>query len=111
MGTGIDHGADLDQVRFHGVGVAPGHDQASALALGRANRAEDVGPFGALVVCGPRPGAASGPSAGGLVFLADTGFILPPQFYLDAGRERGADLVQFGREAFLKSSIARSFWA
>jgi hypothetical protein len=111
MGTGIDHGADLEQVCLHGMGVAVRHDQAGALALGRADRAEDVGPFGALVVCGPRPGSASGPSAGDLVLLADTGFILPPQFYLDPGRERGADFFQFGREAFLKSSIARSFWA
>jgi hypothetical protein len=93
------------------VGVAVGHDQAGALAFGRADCAEDVGPFRTLVVCSPRAGAASGPSAGDLVFLADTGFVLPPEFYLDAGRERGADLFQFGREAFLKSSIARSFWA
>ena len=111
MGAGIDHGADLDQVRLHGVGVAVGHDQAGALALGRADCAEYVGPPGALVVCSARPGPASGPSAGDLVLLADTGFILPPQFYLNAGRERGADLVQLARETFLKSSIARSFWA
>lgn len=111
MGAGVDHGADLNQVRFHGVGVAVGHDQAGAFTLGRADCAEYVGPLGALVVCGPRPGSASGPPAGDLIFLADPGFILPPQFYLHAGRERGADLVQLARETFLKSSITRSFCA
>ena len=33
MGTGIDGGTDLDEVRRHGVGVAPGHDQPGAFPL------------------------------------------------------------------------------
>lgn len=111
MGSGIDHGADLVQMCSHRVGVAVWHDQAGALALGRADRPEDVGPPGALVVGGPRPGSAPRPSPGDPVLLADAGFVLPPQFYLNAGRERGTDLVQFGRKFFLKSAIASSFWA
>ena len=35
MGAGIDGGTDLDEVRRHGVGVAPGHDQPGALSPSR----------------------------------------------------------------------------
>lgn len=42
--------ADLLHVLGHGLGVAPWHDEASAFALGRADRAKDVGPFGSLIV-------------------------------------------------------------
>ena len=64
MGTGIDGGTDLDEVRRHGVGVAPGHDQPGALPLRGTDRAEDIGPFGALVAGRPRARATSGPSGG-----------------------------------------------
>ena len=63
MGAGIDGGTDLDEVRRHGVGVAPGHDQPGALPLRGTDRAEDIGPFGALVAGRPRARATSGPSA------------------------------------------------
>ena len=53
MGAGIDGGTDLDEVRRHGVGVAPGHDQPGALPLRGTDRAEDIGPFGALVAGAP----------------------------------------------------------
>ena len=33
MGAGIHGGTDLDEVRRHGVGVAPGHDQPGAFPL------------------------------------------------------------------------------
>ena len=79
MGAGIDGGTDLDEVRRHGVGVAPGHDQPGALPLRGTDRAEDIGPFGALVAGRPRARATSGPSACELILLADAGFILPPQ--------------------------------
>ena len=36
---------------------------------------------------------------------------LKPQFYLGAGRERPADLVQAGGEVFLKASIVSGFCA
>ena len=78
MSAGIDGCTDLGEMCLHGVSVAPGHDQTGTLAFGGADRAEDVGPFGALVVRGPRPGSASRPSAGGLVLLAYAGFVLPP---------------------------------
>ena len=69
----------------------------------RTDRAEDIGPFGALVAGRPRARATSGPSACELILLADAGFILPPQLYLDAFREPRPDLRQFGGEVFFKS--------
>ncbi len=105
MGAGIDGGTDLDEVRRHGVGVAPGHDQPGAFPLRGTDRAEDIGPFGALVAGHPRARATSGPSACELILLADAGFILPPQLYLDAFREPRPDLRQFGGEVFFRLSL------
>ena len=59
MGAGIDGGTDLDEVRRHGVGVAPGHDQPGGFPLRGTDRAEDIGPFGALVAGRPRARATS----------------------------------------------------
>ena len=73
--------------------------------------APDIGPFGALAAGRPRARATSGPSACELILLADAGFILPPQLYLDAFREPRPDLRQFGGEVFLKASTASSFCA
>ena len=56
MGAGIDGGTDLDEVRRHGVGVAPGASTSPGrLSPSRlTDRAEDIGPFGALVLKGAR---------------------------------------------------------
>ena len=78
----------------------------------RADCAEDIGRFGPLVFgCrGPRP--ASGPTPRDLVLLADPRFVLEPDLYRRALRERSSDLCQLGGKApFLKPSIASSFWA
>jgi hypothetical protein len=64
VGAGRDRGSDFEEVARHSLGVAPGHDEAGTLALGRADGAEDVGPLRALVVGRPRPGAAPRPSHG-----------------------------------------------
>jgi len=109
MSAGVDGCADLGKMRLHGVSVTPGHDQTGALAFGGADRTEDVGPLGALIVRHPRPCPAPGPSAGDLVLLAYAGFVLPPQLYLDALREPCSDLRQFGGKVFLNASIASSF--
>ena len=111
MGTGIDHGADLEQVCLHGMGVAVRHDQAGALALGRADCPEDVGPFGALVEGYAGPGSLARPAPGNLVLLPNPRLVLPPQLYLGPGREARPGLRQLGGEVFLKASIASSFWA
>jgi hypothetical protein len=108
VGSRIDGGADLGEVRGHGVGVAAGHDEAGALALLRADRPEDVGGLRALVVRGRGARAALGPAAGDLVLLADARLIGEPQLYPGAGRERVADLRQAGGEVFLKAAIRSS---
>jgi hypothetical protein len=105
MGAARHHGADLGKMRLHGFGVAERHDEPGALALGRTNRPEEIGPGGALVMRRAGPGPAPGPSAGQLVLLADTGFILPPELYAFA-RMGGPDLRQALRETFLKASAA-----
>ncbi len=111
MGVGGDIGGDFLQMCGHGVGIAPGHDQPGGLALLRANRAEDVGPFGALVVRRARTRAAPRPAAGDLVLLADARLVLPPHFYRDAGWQARFDPCQLGRETFLKACTAASFCA
>ncbi len=86
---------------LHGLGVATGQDEAGANAARRADGAEDVGRLGALIAGRAGPGSPLRPAPRDLVLLADPGFILPPQFYLGAGRQLGADLCQRGGQAFL----------
>ena len=50
MCAGINGAADLFEMRFHRRGVAIWHDKPRALASGGTDRAEDICPFGALVV-------------------------------------------------------------
>ena len=94
---------------LHGLGVAAWQDEGGADAALRTDGAEDVGRLGALVPRRARAGPTLRPTACDLVLLADSRFILPPQFYGSAGRERGADRFQLGREAFLKPMVASSF--
>lgn len=111
MCAGIDRGADLCEVDVHRFGIAPRHDQADGLAFGRADRPEQIGPFGALIVWRTGPRAASGPAARDFVLLADPGFVLEPDFDLHARIELGPDRLQLGGEVFLKASTANSFCA
>jgi hypothetical protein len=111
MGARIDRRTDLLEMRGHGLSVAPWHDETGAFALGRADGAEDVGPFGSLIVRRARPSAPLGPAARDGVLLADPGLVLPPQLYGGAGRELRPDRRRFGWEGFLKSAIAGSLWA
>src|SRR5215207_1779583 len=98
-------------MQAHGLRVASGQHQGRALALLRADRPEDVDRARPLIVRGAGPGAPSGPAPGDRVLLADTGLVLPPQFYGGAVREARPDRFQGGREAFLKASSASGFWA
>jgi hypothetical protein len=111
MSARIDGRADLLEVLGHSLGFAPRHDEAGALALGRADRPEDVGPFGSLIVRRSRARSAPCPASRDGVLLADPSFVLPPQLYGGAGRELGFDRRQFGRESFLKAAMAGSLCA
>ena len=111
MGAGVDGLGDLLEMLVHRACVAVGQDEAGSLALLRTDGAEDVGPFGALVAGSRWAGAAPGPTTGDLVLLPYPGFVGPPEFDFSPLRERRLDGCQLGREAFLKSSTANSFWA
>ena len=91
-------GRDLLQMCGHGLEVAPGQDEPGALALLRADRSENVSPFGAPIMGRRRAAAASSPTPRDLVLLADAGFVLPPDFYAEAARQTRFDPVQLGRE-------------
>ena len=109
VGTGRDHLGDLRQVQVHRLGVASRQDQGCTLALLWTDGAEDVGGSGTLITGRAWTGAAFGPPAGDLVLLANTSFVLEPDFYLvDIDRLRARDCLQARGEVFLKSSIAPS---
>ena len=111
-GVGIqrDRRADLGKMRLHRLGVAERHDQPGTLALGRADRSEEIGPGRALVVRRARPGPAPRPSPGELVLLADPCLVLPPELYALA-RMCIPDCRQALWETFLKASAASGSWA
>jgi len=82
MPPGRDPCRDLDQVVVHRFGIAPRHDEPGRLALRRADRAEDVGRCGPLIMWRARAGAAPGPATGDLVLLPDPGLIAEPDLYV-----------------------------
>src|SRR5215217_1968692 len=90
-------------MRLHRIRVTERHDEPCALALGRADRPEQVGPARPLIVRRPGPGAAPRPSSRELVLLADTRLVLPPELYASV-RMLGPDLRQAFGETFLKAS-------
>src|SRR4051812_50062995 len=97
-------------MQAHGLRVASGQHQGRALALLRADRPEDVDRTRPLIVRGAGPGAPSGPAAGNLVLLADTGLVLPPQLDRGALREAPPDRLQGGGGAFFKNVRPSRFW-
>jgi hypothetical protein len=112
VGTGRDHLSDFRKMQVHGLGIAVRQDQSRALALFWADGAEYVGGSGALIAGRAWAGAALGPPAGDLVLLANTNFVLEPDFYLvDIDRLLVRDCLQARGEVFLKSSITPSAWA
>jgi hypothetical protein len=98
-------GGDLGEVQRHPFGVAARQHQRGALALGRTDRAVDIGRRGALILGrrGPRP--AFRPAPGDAVLLADPRLVLPPQLYGCAARERRPDRCHLGGEVFLNAGI------
>src|SRR5262249_52406778 len=94
-------------MQVHRLGVAGGQDQGCALALLRADCAEDVGGGRTLVAGRAGAGAAPRPAAGGLFFFADARLVRGPEFFCVASRRPWArGFLPAPREAFLKSSIA-----
>ena len=71
---------------LNGLGVAAGQDEAGTDTARRADGTEDIGRLGALIAGRAGPGSSLRPTPCDLVLLADPGFILPPEFYVGAGR-------------------------
>jgi hypothetical protein len=69
---------DFVQVQGHALGGAAGQNQARALAVSRADRAEDVSRLGSLIFRRCGAGAAFGPAPRDLVLLPDPGLIGKP---------------------------------
>ena len=106
MSTGRHHKRDFRQMERHRLAVARGKNEPGTFSPGGANGAEDVGRTRPLVVWRGRPGPASCPAAGDLVFLPDASFVLEPDFYRFAGRLLCSDFVHEITEVFLKSAVA-----
>ena len=72
----FDLGGDLVEMKLHGFAVAGRkHEGGTGPALG-ADRPEQIGRLGALVVYGTRARARAGPAVGQLVLLADAHLVL-----------------------------------
>ena len=106
MGSWLHGECDLLEMQFHGLGVAKGQDETRRLAERRTNGAEDIGRGGTLILQGERARAAFGPPPRDLVFLADAGFVLEPDFERLAGG--GGDGRQEGWDFFLNAATAAS---
>jgi hypothetical protein len=62
----------------HRLGRAARQDETGALAVGRAEGAEEISRLGSLIVRRGRAGAALRPAARDGVLLADAGLVLEP---------------------------------
>ena len=103
-------------MQVHRLDVAAWQHERRTFAAPRADCAEDVGGYGALVLWRSRPRADQRPAARDLVLLPDPGFVAEPDLYVGpVAPKAGAtwidallarDLVQQGSEAVLKRSIA-----
>ena len=72
--------ADFSQMLVHGFDVDGWQHQTNANATGRADGAEQIGPGIAPVAPRARAGAEPGPDAGQRALLANSCFVLEPDF-------------------------------
>ena len=107
VGARSDVPRDFNQVQVHRVGIAEWQDEACCLTFLRADRAEDIGGRGALIMRRRWPRSALCPAPRDLVLLSDPGLVLKPDFYRGVLGEGLSDLVQLGGKApFLNASTA-----
>ena len=97
----LDMTRDFIEVKLHHVRIGEGQRQRRALALGRTNRAEEIGVFVALIGGLTRTRPPLRPLAHKAVLLADAGFILEPDFEGRLLRQFGKMRVQRRFEVFL----------
>ena len=98
--------ADLRQMEGHGLCIGAGQNQRRRRLAGRADRAEDIGPFIALVAGRARAGPAFGPDARQRSLLTDASFVLKPDFEGFGLGLLGEAFEDKLEEVFLKASWA-----
>src|SRR3954470_7064540 len=108
--AGCNRLRNLLQVQGHALRGAAGENQAGSLARSGADRAEEVGRGGPLVLRGGRARAAFGPAPGDLVLLPNPRLIGEPDLYRLA-INRLCDFLQAGGKVFLKAATAASLLA
>src|SRR3982074_3602222 len=89
-------------MKLHGFGVAGREQESGAGSTFGADRAEQIGRLGPLIVSGPWPRALPGPTICELVLLADPHLVLEPHLYRCAGWELRARLRHASGEVSLK---------
>ena len=106
MGAGGHCCSDLIEMKLHSFGVAEGQNEGSTGSVFGANRTEQIGRLGALIMSGSGTRALPGPTIGKLVLLADPHLVLEPDLYRRARRELGADFRNAVGKVFLNASMA-----
>ena len=104
--SGADLGRDLIEMELHGFAVASRQHEGGASPAFGADRTEQIGRFGPLIVRGAGTGALPGPAIGELVLLADPHLVLAPHLYRCARRKLRADLRHTAGKVFLNVSTA-----
>ena len=104
--AGGDLGGNLVEVKLHSLAVAGREHECGTGSALRADRAEQVGGLGALIMRSAGARAPSGPAVGQLIFLSDPHLILEPDLYRSTGRELRADFRQAGGKVFLNACMA-----
>ncbi len=101
---------DLVKVRLHGLGVGIGERERRADAARRADGAEQIGVFVALVgwLAGSCP--PPGPLPDDAVLLADPRLVLKPDLDGLVRRDMGEMRLQRLGEVFLNAAMVSAFW-
>jgi len=97
---------DFLEMERHGFSVAPGQHQCRANSSRWTDGAKDIGRTSALILGCRGTCSSLRPAPDNLVFLADAGFILPPDFYGRIGWQSASDFRHTGWKVFLKASPA-----
>ena len=105
-GAGGHLGADLCQMEVHALGVHGRRDHGGTDRAGRADRTEEISCVMAVIPHHDRARAFLGPDIAQRPLLPDAGFILEPYLDRHAGPGSQQQILQAGREVFLKASCA-----
>ena len=106
VSAGGDSCGDLVEMKLHGFGVAERENEGSAGSAFGADRTEQIGRLGALIMSGSGARARPGPAIGELVLLADAHLVLEPNLYRCTRRELCADFRHAYGKVFLNASMA-----